>query len=67
MNNKTIVKICTIASVASIVTGFALLLAALGPHSTNKWGKAATECIPQTILIVGGVLALAICSFSSRD
>lgn len=67
MNNRTIVRICTIASVASILMGFALLLAALGPKKTSDWGAIAMGCLPQAILIVGGLLALAICSFSSRD
>ena len=49
----------------SILSGFALLLAALGPERSRDWGETATECVTQTILIVGGLLAMAITSLST--
>ena len=67
MKNTTIIRICTIASLVSIVMGFALLLAALGPKRTSDWGEVAMGCVAQAILIAGGLLALAICSRPGRD
>ena len=67
MKRHTMVTLCTIASIGSIVAGFALMLAALGPKRTSDWGEVATGFTPQAILIVGGLLALAICSSSGRD
>jgi hypothetical protein len=50
----------TVASVASIFTGFALLLAALVPRTSSNWGEVAMESTTQAILIVGGLMSLAI-------
>lgn len=62
-----VTKFCTLASMASILTGFALLLAALRPHISSDWGEVAMECTTQAILIVGGILSLAICSLSKPN
>ena len=67
MKKDTIVTLCTIASIGTIVVGFALILATVGPHRTSEWGEEATKAIPQAILVFGGLLALAICSFSAND
>lgn len=67
MNQSTIIRICTLASLASIVIGFVLLLAALSPKRTSQWGEVAMGCTPQAILVAGGILGLAVCSLSRRD
>lgn len=67
MKKNTILTLCTIASTGSIVVGFALILATVAPHRTSEWGEEATKAIPQAMLVIGGLLALAICSFSGRD
>ena len=64
LRGMTVTKICKVASTASILTGFALLLAALIPERSSNWGEVTMECTTQAILIVGGLLSLAICSFS---
>lgn len=67
MKKDTILNVCTMTSAASIAVGFALLIAAIGGSRTSQWGEVTMGCTPQAILIVGGLLALAICSLSSRD
>ena len=66
MNKNSIVTACTLASIGSILVGFALMLAALGPERTSNWGKVATGFTPQAILVAGGLLALAICGSFGR-
>ena len=56
----------TVASVASIFTGFALLLAVLVPRTSSNWGEVAMESTTQAILIVGGLLSLAISTRGTR-
>jgi len=65
--NKQITTTVYYGATVSILFGFALLLAAFAPARLSDWGDIASGCVPQVILIVGGLLAMAISSLSTSD
>ena len=62
MNKSRLASICTWVSFVSILIGFASIFAALQPAMTKNWAQVISGCVPQAILIAGGLIALSICA-----
>ena len=66
MNNEWITAVYY-GAIASTLLGFVLLLAAVLPGRPNEWGENASSCLPQEILIVGGLYSMAVSSRSTSN